>query len=196
MKSEFKAKFLQHLVKKKNDGGFTLIELLVVIIIIGILSAIALPSFLNQANKAKQSEAKQNVGSMNRAQQSYYLENSEFGSSVQLLGLGIQTQTVNYSYAVELKNPATAVNVYGASLKKPLRHYQGRVWLGTVIETSEATTLAMLCETKKPAFDKIELAGLKDASFKAFGDDPVKDNNIDACKTGTDYPNWKLLEAK
>jgi type II secretory pathway pseudopilin PulG len=32
---------------------------LVVIIIIGILSAIALPAFLNQANKAKQSEAKQ-----------------------------------------------------------------------------------------------------------------------------------------
>ncbi|MCX5963441.1 MAG: prepilin-type N-terminal cleavage/methylation domain-containing protein, partial [Cyanobacteria bacterium] len=65
MKSELKAKLLQHLVSKKRDGGFTLIELLVVIIIIGILASIALPSFLNQANKAKQSEAKTYVGSMN-----------------------------------------------------------------------------------------------------------------------------------
>ncbi|HIK54809.1 MAG TPA: prepilin-type N-terminal cleavage/methylation domain-containing protein, partial [Synechococcales cyanobacterium M55_K2018_004] len=74
MKTELKAKLLAHLVQKKKDEGFTLIELLVVIIIIGILSAIALPSFLNQANKARQSEASTYVGSMNRGQQAYYLE--------------------------------------------------------------------------------------------------------------------------
>ena len=146
MKTEFKAKFLQHVAKKRKEEGFTLIELLVVIIIIGILSAIALPSFLNQANKAKQSEAKTYIGSINKGQQAYYTENTEFSSTIDALGVGIQTQTANYTYEVTAGSDALAEG--DAIASGVLNSYDGVVYL---VQTGGASTSrTILCETNSP----------------------------------------------
>jgi len=139
MKTELQAKFLQHLLsKKKGNEGFTLIELLVVIIIIGILAAIALPSFLNQANKARESEAKTYIGSMNRGQQAYYLENDAFGTLAQI-GIGIPTSTGYYKYDSTTGALSTAAKTKGA-----VRDFSGIVVVtGT---GASALSTAKVCE--------------------------------------------------
>lgn len=157
MKIEFKVKLLRYLGLKSgfrnSETGFTLIELLVVIVIIGILSAIALPSFLGQAAKAQQSTAKIYVGSMNRAQQSYYLENSEFAPTVDVLGLGIPTQTKTYEFTIETNTTGTDIFTLGQgkSLKKHLKPYVGMV--GLLIGNGEEHPVmpAILCEADQPA---------------------------------------------
>lgn len=108
--------------------------------------AIALPSFLNQANKAKHAEAKTYVGSLNRGQQAHFLEYGTF-TNITDLGIGIPTSTDHYTY--DSIAQTAGIHIFALSTGTPistsLNGYTGKVWIESAGSENVATQ-AILCE--------------------------------------------------
>jgi type IV pilus assembly protein PilA len=78
-----------------DEGGFTLIELLVVILIIGILAAIAIPSFLNQKSKASAAQAKELARTMETTAETLATDNNGSYEKTTLTELNNAENTIN-----------------------------------------------------------------------------------------------------
>ena len=61
-----------------NDEGFTLVELMVVVLIIAILVAIAIPTFLGARTSAQDRAAQSNLRNALTAEKVYYVDNEEY----------------------------------------------------------------------------------------------------------------------
>jgi type IV pilus assembly protein PilA len=140
---------LNRRMRTKGEGGFTLIELLVVIIIIAILAAIAIPTFLGQRQKAQDSQARSLVRNAMTAAESAYVDDRDFTAvtnamltliepaivwggtdaglnEVTYSGLGVekyqvrtQSRTGTWFGAVVYKGPAVAGETQGAVWEGP-----------------------------------------------------------------------------
>lgn len=69
---------------RKYMAGVTLLELMIVVVIIGVLASVAYPNYRDFVARAKRNEAKSVLLEVAAAQERFYLQNSRYGTLVEL----------------------------------------------------------------------------------------------------------------
>ena len=117
-----KSKLLQTLATRSRDSkgrannGFTLVELLIVVVIVGILSAVALPQFFSQTKKAAATEGTQSASSIAKQAAAYYLEQGSLGTVDKTCATyagTLNTTNTNFTYECSGSKTAFAVKAIG-----------------------------------------------------------------------------------
>ena len=110
--------------RSQGEGGFTLVELLVVMLILGLLAAIAIPSFFNQREKAKDADAKAAARTAQTAIETYATGNQgSYDDATAVLLQGIEptlndatladpTNLAPNTYTVTVTSDGTAANQF------------------------------------------------------------------------------------
>jgi type IV pilus assembly protein PilA len=99
---------------RSNRKGFTLIELLIVVVIIGILAAIAIPKFANTKEKAYVAAMKSDLRNLMTAEEGYFADFQQFGSTAQ----------VNFTPSNQVTVTATPAPPPGAGYSANASHTQ------------------------------------------------------------------------
>jgi type IV pilus assembly protein PilA len=127
------------------------------------------------AKESRESEVRNNISTLNSAQQAYFSEFGEFGDSFQKLNMKIKNKNQIEKYDYSIRVTPLAVFNYATPRTEDIHSYVGAVFLASsTVQTGEILTVALTCRTKSP--------GKKRAA------DPIARGNVIECN-----PNTKSL---
>jgi type IV pilus assembly protein PilA len=126
--------------RARGEAGFTLIELLIVMLILGILAAIAIPSFLNQRTKANDTQAKAMARSLQTSMESCSTDNRGSYTPCDLTALRAATPSIPATGTLALPGYLGSLYVVGASTSAGNTFYITRAAGGQVTRSCTVPT--------------------------------------------------------
>ncbi len=117
-----------------SEEGFTLVEMLVVIVIIGVLLAIAVPSYLGFKNRANQKAADSDVRAAIPSAEAYYADNGSY-SGISLSALAVNDQGIKIdSVKIEINSATYCLAKTVGSKEAHVTRGGAQVASGNVVE--------------------------------------------------------------
>ena len=104
-------------MKKRNQKGFSLLEVMVTVAMIGVISAIAVPSYNKYMRSAKTAEAQSSMGQVYMAEKSFFLQWRFYTTDLKVIGVAPDGAML---YNVGFQNPVTPdLASYASSYRGP-----------------------------------------------------------------------------
>lgn len=100
-----------HPTRRPDTRGFTLIEMMIVIVVIGLLAAVAFPSFMDSIRKGRRSEAFAALSAVQQAQERWRGNNANYTTT--LASLNVPTPTASGYYDLTITAPSTGTLANG-----------------------------------------------------------------------------------
>ncbi len=120
----------------RGEPGFSLVELMVTLAIIAVLSAVAVPAYINQKNRAIQTEAVEALMRAKMEQEIYWAENNQYATNIGCLasfGNNCAVASTNTPSGYRIAISSASANTFTISAQKTVN---GKVDTLTVADTS------------------------------------------------------------